>query len=119
FFSMLKEAALRKLPHKLYLFYSNRRPEDAPFLKELEELAAKNQNFTFIPTMTQIANSKITWTGATERITDALISKQVPDRANALYYTAGPQAMVAAMRQMLEDAGVSGDDIKTEEYSGY
>jgi ferredoxin-NADP reductase len=32
FFSIVKQADHERLPHKLYLFYSNRRPEDAPFL---------------------------------------------------------------------------------------
>src|SRR5215470_6838548 len=36
FFSILRHAAHKRLPHQLYLFYSNRRPEDAPFLPELE-----------------------------------------------------------------------------------
>ena len=32
FRSMLVHATREKLPHRLFLFYSNRRPEDAPFL---------------------------------------------------------------------------------------
>lgn len=41
-FSMIKDAIARKLPHTIFLFYSNRRPEDAPFLDELENLAKQN-----------------------------------------------------------------------------
>src|SRR5712691_3766709 len=37
-FSMIKDAIERELPHKILLFYSNRRPEDAPFLDELQNL---------------------------------------------------------------------------------
>jgi ferredoxin-NADP reductase len=32
FRSMVFRAAKEKLPHRIFLFYSNRRPEDAPFL---------------------------------------------------------------------------------------
>ena len=32
FISIVRQADHDRLPHKLYLFYSNRRPEDAPFL---------------------------------------------------------------------------------------
>src|SRR2546427_661655 len=39
FRSMIRDAAARKLPHHLYLFYSNNRPEDAAFLDELAALA--------------------------------------------------------------------------------
>src|SRR5260370_26459531 len=34
-FSLRTQAARDKLPHQLYLFYSNRRPEDAAFLTSL------------------------------------------------------------------------------------
>ena len=36
-----------------------------------------------------------------------------------IYYVAGPPAMVAAMREMLTNAGVEEDDIRTEEFGGY
>ncbi len=119
FMSMLKDAAVRKLPHRLYLFYSNRRPEDAAFLGELTELARKNKNFTFIPTMTQMDASRMSWDGERGYITQDLVEKHIPERAGAIYYLAGPQAMVGAMRKVLENMSVSGDDIKTEEFSGY
>ena len=118
-YSMIKDATEKNLPHKLFLFYSNRRPEDTAFLKELQDLAAKNKNFTFVSTMTQMDASKEKWTGETGYITYDMVSKYVSDRANALYYLAGPQAMVGVMRQILEKAGISSDDIKTEEFSGY
>ena len=119
FISIVRNAASRALPHKIYLFYSNRRPEDAAFLKELQGLPAKNPNFVFVPTMTQAGEPPEIWKGETGYITKALIDKYVRDGANAVYYAAGPQAMVAAMRKVLNDAGVSDDDIKTEEFSGY
>ncbi len=119
FMSILNDAATRALPHKLYLFYSNRRPEDAAFLAEIKAFADKNKNFTFIPTMTQMEASKRAWDGEQGYITNDLIAKYVSNRANAVYYMAGPQAMVGAMRKILDAAGVSGDDIKTEEFSGY
>src|SRR5689334_17519556 len=39
FSSIIRHAANARLPHQLYLFYANRRPEDAPFLNVLNELA--------------------------------------------------------------------------------
>lgn len=119
FRSILKDAERNKLPHKLYLFYSNRRPEDAAFLEELQAMPVQNSNLTFVPTMTDMAKSSRPWDGETGYITMDLIRKYAPDAANAVYYTAGPQKMVAAMRQLLVDAGVSEDDIKTEEFAGY
>jgi ferredoxin-NADP reductase len=36
-----------------------------------------------------------------------------------IYYMAGPPAMVAGLRTMLNKAGVDDDDIRTEEFAGY
>jgi ferredoxin-NADP reductase len=38
FLSIVRQADHEQLPHKLYLFYSNRRPEDAAFLDTLQTL---------------------------------------------------------------------------------
>jgi len=53
FFSIVKQADHERLPHKLYPFYSNHRPEDAPFLESLGNLAKSNPNFRLIATMTE------------------------------------------------------------------
>jgi ferredoxin-NADP reductase len=119
FMSIIKDATKRKLPHKIYLFYSNRRPEDTVFLADLKKLAQGNNNFTFVPTMTDMGKSSQPWSGETGYITKEMIEKYVPDRTDAVYYSAGPQTMVTAMRKILNDAGVSDDDIRTEEFSGY
>src|SRR2546430_11108806 len=37
FLSMIRQAAEEKFPQLLYLFYSNRRPKDAAFLKDRSE----------------------------------------------------------------------------------
>ena len=40
-----RETTRQKDPHKIYLFYSNRRPEDAAFMAELEASPQQNPNF--------------------------------------------------------------------------
>ncbi len=45
FLSIVQQAHHDRLPHKLYLFYSNRRPEDAAFLDTLQNLEKTNPNF--------------------------------------------------------------------------
>ncbi len=64
FVSMLRQAARDRLPHKLFLFYSNRRPEDAAFLDELIELQRRNPNYRFVGTMTEMEKSRRPWQGA-------------------------------------------------------
>jgi ferredoxin-NADP reductase len=117
--SIVLDAHERALPHQLIVFYSNRRPEDAPFLKELSELAHKMPTFKFVPTMTDIKNSKVEWNGETGYVTQEMVERYVVNLKSAVFYLDGPMAMVNAMRALLEKAGVDSDYIKTEEFPGY
>ncbi|MDP2647922.1 MAG: FAD-dependent oxidoreductase [Candidatus Yanofskybacteria bacterium] len=117
FRSIALQADHDKLPHKITLFYSNRRPEDAPFLDELASIG--NPNYMFVPTMTEIDKSSNPWSGESGYIDRAMLAKYVPDILAPIYYVAGPPAMVTAMYQMLVKAGVDSDNIRSEEFAGY
>lgn len=119
FMSILRQAAHDKLAHELYLFYSNRRPEDAPFLAELESLQQQNPHFHLIASMTEMEKSHREWKGETGFLNSALLRKHIADLHGPIYYIAGPPAMVKAMREMLVSTGVDEDDIRTEEFAGY
>lgn len=119
FRSILREAVKDKLAHQIYLFYSNRRPEDAPFLEEFTNLAKTNQHFIFVPTMTQMQNSKMSWQGERGFINREMLVRHFGNLKDAIYYIAGPPAMVAAMRQMLIRLGADDHEVCTEEFGGY
>lgn len=119
FFSMIRQADHDQLPHQFYLFYSNRSPEDAPFLDTLEELTKSNPNFHLVLTMTEMSKSSQQWAGETSFINGEMLKKNLPNLQGPIYYIAGPPAMVTAMRQMLVQANVDEDDIRTEEFAGY
>lgn len=119
FRSMLVHAAMEKTPRRLVLFYSNRRPEDAPFLDELEALQDKNPHYTFVGTMTEPEKSSRPWRGATGYITAALLSKHLAQVDSPVYYVVGPPGMVTALRAMLTDARIADRDIRTEKFAGY
>lgn len=118
-FSMIKDATERKLPPKIYLFYSNRRPEDAPFLDDLQNLAKQNPNFELIATMTQPEKSAQLWPGETGRINHSLLTKYVDDLQAPIYYIAGLPEMASAMQKLLAEAGVNEENIRAEEFSGF
>lgn len=119
FMSILRQATFEQLPHQLHLFYSNRRPEDAAFLGELESLHQRNPRFHFVPTMTEMARSQQTWSGERGLVTGAMLGKHLESLNGPIFYIAGPPAMVAGLRAMLATAGVDEDDIRTEEFAGY
>lgn len=119
FYSIVKEAAHDKLPHKIFLFYSNRRPEDTAFLKELQELEKQNPNFKLVATMTDMDESAQPWAGETGYITKEMVAKYVPDITSVIGYLAGPASMVSAMRKLFNEAGLNDDYIRSEEFTGY
>lgn len=117
--SIVLQATHDNLPHKIFLFDSNRRPEDAAFLDDLTEAQKKNPNFTFVGTMTEMENSGREWHDETGLITKDMLSKYIDDLTAPIYYICGPPAMVTAMREILNESGVDDDNIRTEEFSGY
>ena len=119
FSSIARQADHDRAPHKLYLFYSNRRPEEAPFVEVLQNLEKTNPQFRFIATMTEMRRSKKTWNGETGRIDQEMLSKYLNELRGPIYYVAGPPALVSGMRKMLVASGVDEDDIRSDEFSGY
>lgn len=119
FRSMVLYAAAQKLPHRLFLFYSNRRPEDAPFLDELQSLQRDNPHYTFVGTMTAPDKSSRAWKGETGFITPAMLSKVLVNVGSPIVYVAGPPGMVTGLRKTLKDAGFNERDIRSEEFTGY
>lgn len=119
FLSMVRHAATRRLPHRLHLFYSNRRPEDAAFLAELQKTERLNENFRLVATMTEPDKSARPWSGETGFIRRELLERNLPDLAGPVYYFAGPPSMTMAMQQMLQDIGIAEQVMRYEEFYGY
>jgi ferredoxin-NADP reductase len=109
FMSMLRQAVHDRLAQRLFLLYSNRRPEVAAFLAELQSLARQNREMRLLARMTD-----------TDGIIDEeTVKRFVSDAAAPVYYLAGPPGMVEAMSAILERAGIGDDDVRSEEFYGY
>jgi ferredoxin-NADP reductase len=119
FMSMLRQAAEVRSPQALFLAYSNRRPEDAAFLDELQGLERRNKHFRLMATMTDMGKSAREWRGETGYVDADKLKHFVGDLAAPLYYVVGPPAMVEAMQGTLAAAGIAADKIRTEEFYGY
>jgi ferredoxin-NADP reductase len=119
FLSMLSYAAEEKLGHPIILFYANRHLGDAAFIDVLWKLERAHPRFRFIPTLTRTTNGNQGWKGETGRITAEMLLTHVGALKGPIYYIAGPPTMVAASRRTLAEAGVDGDDVRSEEFGGY
>ena len=117
--SMIWQATQMRSAHKMFLFYSVRRAEDATFLEELQGMEELNPRFRCIATVTRPDERKNGWHGETGHITPETLEKWIGDLKSAIYYIAGPPAMVSGVRLMLSSAGVDEDDIRAEEFFGY
>ncbi len=117
--SIIRQATRDALAQRILLIYSNRRPEDAAFLAELNALWIANPQLTLMPTDDADGN-----------VRPNLERRQARGRCDAGarigawasepgLYLAGPPSMVAAMQQALDEAGIDEDDIRAEDFIGY
>ncbi|MGH3183226.1 MAG: ferredoxin--NADP reductase, partial [Streptosporangiaceae bacterium] len=72
---MALQAAREKLAHRIYLFYGNRRPEDAAFLHELMALPHQNPRFTCVAVMSEMEKSSRPWDGPRGLIDAGLLAR--------------------------------------------
>lgn len=119
FMSILRQAANDQLRQRILLLYANRRPEDAAFLDELQQMEQQNRNFRLVATMNEMARSNQAWTGETRLIDADLVQEAIADLPAPIFYLAGPPMMVDALRRALSRAGIDDDDIRSEEFYGY
>jgi ferredoxin-NADP reductase len=119
FRSMVLQWAQDQLEHSLFLFYSNRRPEDAAFIDEMEMVVKERPKFTFVPTMTEMEESKMPWTGARGYIDEAMLRRSLTELNRPIYYLSGPPKMVEAMQKLLKNLGVKQERVRTEAFDGY
>jgi ferredoxin-NADP reductase len=115
--SIIQQAAQDRLPHKLYLFYSNREADDAAFMEEFEGMSTQNPNFVLISTVT--GHRTLSWPYEKGHITREMLKRYLIGLIGPVYYIAGPSGMVSAMTDLLRSSGVSDDDMKTEEFGDY
>jgi ferredoxin-NADP reductase len=116
FRSMLRYIGEEGLPHRVTLIYSNRDPESTAFLDELQELEKENPNFRLILTMTEDPG----WEGERREIDAQFFKDDLEgDLNDYTFLVAGPPAMVEGMQNELEKAGVEGQNVVAERFSGY
>jgi ferredoxin-NADP reductase len=119
FRSIIRQALHERRGQPLVLFYSNRRPEDAAFLDELQALAQPGSEVQVVATMAEMEKSQRPWHGRRGFIGEAMLREVLRDLSEPTYYVAGPPAMVLAMVAMLEAAGVAKRSIVADVFAGY
>lgn len=119
FRSMIVDVMSRRTGHELWLFFANRKPQDAAFFGELQALAGVASGFHLVVTMTGLTESVDPLATETGHIDLEMMHRHVPEATVPVYYVAGPPEMVVALHDMLVGARVSERDICAEEFAGY
>jgi ferredoxin-NADP reductase len=134
FMSMLRHAARQRATRAMALVYSNRRPQDAAFLAELQSLGRAQPGFRLHATMTAPAAPATGWSGLSRHIDADMLAAAASSigarspRGDASaasaartpqWYVAGPPKLVAAAGMALDDLGVPEGDVHREEFEGY
>lgn len=117
--SILWQAVHDGIKQDIFLFYSNRRPEDAAYLDELFELEKEHRNFRLIATMTRLAGSESVWNGETGPINAAMLRRFLTGVKTPVYYVTGPSRFVTGMISALTALDAGEEDIRVEDFGEY
>lgn len=112
FRGMLREAFAHGWTHPLTLIFGARHEQGLVFADEFRTMAARHQNFRFLPTLTRPQPG---WTGATGRVQPLLLA-EIGERRDLDVYLCGMKAMVDEARQLLKARGFDRKQIIVEKY---
>lgn len=115
FMSMLRFISEQKLDYKITLIYSNKAASSTAYLEELKTFESRIPDLKLVLVMTD-DNS---WTGEKRRVDANLLKEYFPQPNMNSYMVVGPPAMVEAVEKALLEAGVSEENIKIENFTGY
>ncbi|HNW58822.1 MAG TPA: FAD-dependent oxidoreductase [bacterium] len=118
FQSMLLHGAHIGLPVPTFLFYSNATPEQSAYHDLFIDLAAREEQFTYIPTMTNLAPEDH-WTGERRFISAEMIAEHLPRFRETVFFLCGPPALVVALTEQLSAQGLGAGQIRSESLYGY
>lgn len=115
--SIVEQATRLRMPHKIFVFYSNRARAGMAFFDEFQAWSRENANLTFVPTLSRERPKD--WELELGKINRQMLSGHISDVHAPVYYVVGPPAMVAAMKALLAEIGIDEMQIRSEDFIGY
>lgn len=119
FRSMIRQAVHGRTRRAIYLFYSNRRPEAAAYLDELNQLASCHPNLHVVPTISGCNISIPGWHGETGHLTPEMLRRHLPGGLKPLFSICGPSRFVAGMLSLTTAMDASEADLQLEDFGEY
>jgi ferredoxin-NADP reductase len=116
FRSMLRYIADKGLDYRVTLVYSNRDRESTPFFDELQELESAIPGLRIVFTMTQDDG----WDGEKRTIDPEMLEDVLGRDLKSFHFMiAGPPGMAKAVAAAISEAGVPGEQLQSDSFSGY
>lgn len=113
--SMIRERFAQGSDAPMRLLYSSRAWDEVIYRDELAELAARNDGFDVVQTLTR--RQPPGWTGFDRRIDREMLSEVAyPPDASPLAYVCGPTALVESVASLLVELGYDPLRVKTERF---
>jgi ferredoxin-NADP reductase len=115
FRSMIKYLTDKNLQSDIVLLYVVSDPNEFAYIREFKEAASAGVRT--VPIVTDPAYRAPGTVNA--KVSADLIARAVPDYAERIFYISGPNVMVDATREYLQDLNIPNRHIKTDHFSGY
>lgn len=116
--SMIKYLIDTKQPRPIILLYANKTADEIVysdvFTRAKEQLGIKT-----VYTLTDPAKVPVGWQGKTGRISPEIITAEVPDYKERIFYLSGPHVMVTSYKEVLKNMGIPEKQIKTDFFPGF
>ena len=112
--SIVDQIAKEGIKRKTTLFFGDKTPQDLYYMDQLRALEKDLPHFTFVPVLSR-TTEKDKWEGEKGRVTN-LIEKYIPDQAKIDVYICGNPAMVQSCLDLLEQKGISGENIYFDKF---
>jgi ferredoxin-NADP reductase/Na+-translocating ferredoxin:NAD+ oxidoreductase RnfD subunit len=117
FRSMVKYLTDCRDDRDIVMLYANRRYNEILY-GDVFQTAQRRLRFHAVLVVSDEASVPRNWPGEIGRIDSALISRQVPDFRDRLFYISGSPDFVANVRTSLHHLGIKGSRIKTDYFAG-
>jgi glycine betaine catabolism B len=101
---------------KITLLYSNITEKDIAFKEDLEQMQRQNNN---IKIEHVLESPPPNWNSHVGRINENIIKQEIPNYIQTTFFICGPPAMNKAMENLLNNIGVTKENIKLENFTGY
>jgi ferredoxin-NADP reductase len=102
----------------IVLFYVNRTASDIVYWEVLNR-AQRELGIRTIYTVTDKSQLPAGWKWRVGRITPQMLTNEVPDYQNCIFYISGPQRMVDSFKTLLNELKVKRSHIKTDFFPGF